>query len=113
MLSRFYLSSQVCSSHCNFNDGPWGICTSKIPIEHMPNMDTPALGVSAGYRGASAETVEQSVTQILEQAVKALKVWKPFIPAVRLDGLNLRCNLSKGSILIKPSYRFKTPSTGY
>ncbi len=26
----------------------------KIPIEHMPNMDAPALGVSAGYRGASA-----------------------------------------------------------
>ena len=44
----------------------------------MPNMDTPALGVSAGYRGASAETVEQSVTQILEQAVKGIEGLETF-----------------------------------
>ena len=85
----------------------------KIPIEHMPNMDTPALGVSAGYRGASAETVEQSLTQILEQAIKGIEGLETFHSSSSRDGLNLRCNLSKGSILIKPSYRFKTPSMAY
>ena len=74
----FYLSSQICSSYCDFHDEPGNICPAKIPVEHMPNMDAPALGVYAGYRGASAETVEQSVTQILEQAVKGIEGLETF-----------------------------------
>lgn len=68
----------------------------KIPIEHMPNMDTPALGVSAGYRGASAETVEQSVTQILEQAVKSIEGLETFQSNSSVGRANLTLQFAQG-----------------
>ena len=68
----------------------------KIPIEHMPNMDSPALGVSAGYRGASAETVEQSVTQILEQAVKGIEGLESFQSNSSVGRANLTLSFEQG-----------------
>jgi len=68
----------------------------KIPIEHMPNMDAPALGVSAGYRGASAETVEQSVTQILEQAVKGIEGLESFQSNSSVGRANLTLSFEQG-----------------
>jgi multidrug efflux pump len=68
----------------------------KIPIEHMPNMDAPALGVSAWYRGASAETVEQSVTQILEKAVKGIEGLESFQSESTVGRANLSLKFAQG-----------------
>lgn len=68
----------------------------KIPIEHTPNMDTPAVGVAAGYRGASAETVEQSVTQILEQAVKGIEGLETFQSNSTVGRANLTLQFAQG-----------------
>ncbi|MEV4848917.1 efflux RND transporter permease subunit [Acinetobacter lwoffii] len=68
----------------------------KIPIEHMPNMDAPVLGVSAGYRGASAETVEQSVTQILEQAIKGIEGLESFQSNSSVGRANLTLSFEQG-----------------
>ncbi|WP_180138833.1 efflux RND transporter permease subunit [Acinetobacter sp. YH12043] len=79
MLSRFFIYRPKFAAVIAILMMALGVfALQKIPIEHMPNMDTPALGVSAGYRGASAETVEQSVTQILEQAVKGIEGLETF-----------------------------------
>ncbi|WHP06173.1 multidrug efflux RND transporter permease subunit [Acinetobacter corruptisaponis] len=43
-----------------------------LPVERYPNLAPPSVSVSAVYRGASAETVEESVTQILEQQIKGI-----------------------------------------
>jgi len=43
-----------------------------MPVERYPNLAPPSVTVVANYRGASAETVEESVTQILEQQIKGL-----------------------------------------
>jgi multidrug efflux pump len=43
-----------------------------LPIEQYPTIAPPAVNVSAVYPGASAETVESSVTQVIEQQLKGL-----------------------------------------
>ena len=68
----------------------------KIPVEHTPNMDAPALGVSASYRGASAETVEQSVTQILEQTVKSIEGLETFQSSSSVGRASLTLQFAQG-----------------
>lgn len=43
-----------------------------LPIGQYPNVAPPTVSISATYSGASAETVENSVTQVLEQQLTGL-----------------------------------------
>jgi multidrug efflux pump len=43
-----------------------------LPVERYPDIAPPRIAVSTTYSGADAETVEESVTQILEQQIKGL-----------------------------------------
>jgi len=43
-----------------------------LPIEQYPDIVPPQINISATYTGASAETVENSVTQIIEQQLTGL-----------------------------------------
>ncbi len=43
-----------------------------LPLEQYPDIAPPSVTVSATYTGASAETVQNSVTQILEQQMTGL-----------------------------------------
>jgi len=43
-----------------------------LPVAQYPEIALPQVGVSAFYPGASAKTVEDSVTQIIEQKMKGL-----------------------------------------
>ncbi len=45
---------------------------SNLPVERYPDIAPPRITVSASYSGASAETVEESVTQVLEQQIKGI-----------------------------------------
>ncbi len=45
---------------------------SKLPIEQYPDVAPPQVNIRATYPGASAETVENSVTQILEQQLSGI-----------------------------------------
>ncbi|MCC6823021.1 MAG: efflux RND transporter permease subunit [Verrucomicrobia subdivision 3 bacterium] len=68
MLSRFFLERPVFA---------WviaiilmvagGLAISNLPISQYPPIAPPSIAISAFYPGASAETVENSVTQIIEQ----------------------------------------------
>jgi hydrophobe/amphiphile efflux-1 (HAE1) family protein len=44
-----------------------GLAIHNLPISQYPPIAPPAIAISAFYPGASAETVENSVTQIIEQ----------------------------------------------
>jgi multidrug efflux pump len=44
----------------------------KIPITQYPNLAPPAISISAYYPGASAQTIEDSITSILEQQLNSL-----------------------------------------
>ncbi len=73
MLSRFFLKRPVFA---------WviaivmmvlgGLAIYFLPIAQYPNIAPPSIRVSAFYPGASAETVENSVTQIIEQKMTGL-----------------------------------------
>src|SRR5512133_3143861 len=68
MLSRFFLDRPVFA---------WviaiilmvagGLAIHNLPISQYPPIAPPSIAISAFYPGASAETVENSVTQIIEQ----------------------------------------------
>ncbi|HEY6452104.1 MAG TPA: efflux RND transporter permease subunit, partial [Steroidobacteraceae bacterium] len=45
---------------------------TRLPIARYPNIAPPAVSISASYPGASAQTVEDSVTQIIEQNMTGL-----------------------------------------
>lgn len=45
---------------------------TQLPVEQYPDVAPPAVNISATYTGASAETLENSVTQIIEQQLTGL-----------------------------------------
>src|SRR5665213_2203321 len=45
---------------------------TRLPIARYPNIAPPSVAISASYPGASAQTVEDSVTQIIEQNLTGL-----------------------------------------
>ena len=51
---------------------PGVLTLSKMPIAQYPTIAPPTVTISATYPGASAETVENTVTQIIEQQMNGL-----------------------------------------
>lgn len=45
---------------------------SRLPLEQYPDIAPPKVNISATYTGASAKTIEDSVTQVIEQQMKGL-----------------------------------------
>ena len=43
-----------------------------LPVDRFPNIDIPAVTVSAAYPGASPEQVETEVTEVIEEAVNSV-----------------------------------------
>jgi len=73
MLSKYFLERPVFAwviAICIMLLG--GLAIYNLPIAQYPNLAPPAIRISAFYPGASAETVENSVTQIIEQKMTGL-----------------------------------------
>ncbi len=49
-----------------------GMAIRTLPLEQYPDIAPPAVSIAANYSGASAKTVEDSVTQVIEQQLKGL-----------------------------------------
>ncbi len=47
--------------------GAGTLAITSLPIEQYPNIAAPKVSISATYPGASAQTLENTVTQIIEQ----------------------------------------------
>src|SRR5690606_13333678 len=43
-----------------------------LPVQQYPSIAPPQIRISANYPGASAQTIEDSVTQVIEQAMTGL-----------------------------------------
>ncbi|MBU2498056.1 MAG: efflux RND transporter permease subunit, partial [Proteobacteria bacterium] len=68
MLSRFFLDRPVFAwviAIIIMAGG--GLAIYNLPVSQYPPIAPPSIAISAFYPGASAETVENSVTQIIEQ----------------------------------------------
>ncbi|CFQ31223.1 multidrug efflux RND transporter permease AcrD [Yersinia bercovieri] len=48
------------------------LAISTLPIEQYPNLAPPTVRISASYPGASAQTLENTVTQVIEQSMTGL-----------------------------------------
>lgn len=48
------------------------LALTSLPVEQYPNLAPPTVRISASYPGASAQTLENSVTQIIEQSMTGL-----------------------------------------
>lgn len=73
MLARFFVFRPVFAAViaiCIIATGAFALMT--LPIEQYPDIAPPGVNVTANYPGASAETVEDSVTQVLEQQIKGI-----------------------------------------
>ena len=57
-----------------------------LGVESYPNIAPPQVGVFAGYPGASAETVERAVTQIIEQQLTGIDNLDYFSSSSGSDG---------------------------
>src|SRR5690349_15933231 len=44
-----------------------------LPIRELPNVDPPVVSISTSYRGASAEVVEERITQVIERQVSGIQ----------------------------------------
>ncbi len=49
-----------------------GISITRLAVERYPTIAPPTISISAYYPGATAQAVEESVTQIIEQSMKGL-----------------------------------------
>ena len=73
MLSRFFLQRPVFAWVIAIALMAAGLLAIyNMPISQYPPMAPPSISVRAFYPGASAETVENTVTQIIEQKMTGL-----------------------------------------
>ena len=73
MLSRVFIDRPVLAwviSILIMLGGAAGIRT--LPVEQYPDIAPPSVNVRANYPGASAETLESSVTQVIEQQLTGI-----------------------------------------
>jgi HAE1 family hydrophobic/amphiphilic exporter-1 len=73
MLSRFFLKRPVFAwviAIAMMAAGVFAIVN--MPVSQYPNIAPPSIYISANYPGASAETVEATVTQVIEQKLTGL-----------------------------------------
>ena len=49
-----------------------GLSITTLPIEQYPNIAPPSVNIGASFPGASAETVQNSVTQVIEQQLTGI-----------------------------------------
>ncbi len=73
MLARFFIRRPIFAwvlAICIMGMGAIAVFT--LPVEQYPDIAPPSVTVTANYNGASAQTVEDSVTQVIEQQIKGI-----------------------------------------
>lgn len=63
-----------------------GLALLKMPIEQYPNIAPPSISISTSLPGASAESLENSVTQVIEQSLSGLDSLRYFSSSSDSDG---------------------------
>lgn len=94
MLSKFFIERPIFAGVLAIIVMAIGIfAVNSLPVERYPDIAPPRITISATYTGADAETVEESVTQILEQQIKGIDNLLYFSSSSNSSG-NSRISLS-------------------
>jgi len=72
------------------------LAITQLPVSRYPSIAPPSVTISASYPGASAQSVENSVTQIIEQSMTGL------------DGLDYLASTSDANGSVSVTLTFKT-----
>jgi len=73
MLSQFFIHRPIFAGVLAIMVMAVGIfAVLKLPVERYPDIAPPRITISTSYAGADAETVEESVTQVLEQQITGI-----------------------------------------
>jgi len=97
MLSRFFLDRPVFAWVIAISIMVLGVLAIyNLPIAQYPPIAPPSIAVEAYYPGASAETVENSVTQIIEQKMTGLD------DMIYLSGTSDSAGISRVELTFKP-----------
>ncbi|MFH7408125.1 multidrug efflux RND transporter permease subunit [Acinetobacter variabilis] len=73
MLSKFFIHRPIFAGVLAIVVMAIGLfAVMNLPVERYPDIAPPRITVATTYTGASAETVEESVTQVLEQQIKGI-----------------------------------------
>ena len=73
MLSRFFIHRPIFAWVLAIVIMALGsMAVVQLPVEQYPDIAPPQINITARYTGASAQTVEDSVTQVIEQQIKGI-----------------------------------------
>ncbi len=73
MLSQFFISRPIFAWVLAISVMIGGLgALATLPVAQYPDIAPPTIGINANYPGASADTVETSVTQVIEQQLTGL-----------------------------------------
>lgn len=73
MLSKYFIERPIFAGVLAIFVMAFGLFSIlNLPVERYPDIAPPKISINTSYTGADAETVEQSVTQILEEQIKGL-----------------------------------------
>ncbi|HUO11856.1 MAG TPA: efflux RND transporter permease subunit [Caulobacteraceae bacterium] len=87
MLSRFFIERPIFATVIAIVIMVAGaLAIRTLPIEQYPTIAPPSVGIFADYPGASAATVETSVTQVIEQQLTGLDHMLYFTSSSGSDG---------------------------
>src|SRR5688500_12197214 len=90
MSVNFFIRRPVFSGVCSFIIVLAGVITiPSLPISLYPNIVPPQVTVTSSYIGASAETVEATVTTPLEQEINGVEGMKYMTSTSGADGTSV------------------------
>lgn len=70
---------------------------SLLPIEQYPKVAPPTVSISAAYPGASAETIENSVTQVIEQSLSGIDNLRYFSASSANNSMSITLSFAPGT----------------
>ena len=73
------------------------LAITSLPIEQYPKVAPPSVTISATYPGASAETVENSVTQVIEQSLTGIDNLRYFSASSSTSSLSITLTFEPGT----------------
>ena len=84
---------------------------STLPVRELPSVDPPVVSVQTLYRGASAEVVEERITEVIERQVAGIQgVDRGQVEAARSLGLSGGTTMRK--VILPQAMRLIIPPSG-